>query len=112
MRDLYQQRLAASPQLAKPTKLSALSESIKSDDLGMIGLIDETSVAKKGDETPGVQRQYCGTLGKQENGIVTVHLGVCRGGFKTLLDSDLFLPESWSHDRERCRAADIPDSVV
>jgi len=51
------QRLAASPQLAKPAKLSALSESIKSDDLGMVGLIDETSVAKKGDETPGVQRQ-------------------------------------------------------
>jgi len=50
-------------------------------------------------------------LGKQENGIVTVHLGVCRGGFKTLLDSDLFLPER-CHDRERCRAADIPDSVV
>ena len=112
MRDLYQQRLAASPQLAKPAKLSALSEPIKSDDLGMIGLIDETSVAKKGNVTPGVQRQYCGALGKQENGIVTVHLGVCRGGFKTLLDSDLFLPESWSHDRERCRAADIPDSVV
>ena len=56
MRDLYQQRLAASPQLAKPAKLSALSEPIKSDDLGTIGLIDETSVAKKGDETPGVQR--------------------------------------------------------
>ena len=86
-----------------------MSESIKSDDLGTIGLIDETSVAKKGDVTPGVQRQYCGTLGKQENGIVTVHLGVCRGGFKTLLDSDLFLPERC---RERCRAADIPDSVV
>ena len=56
MRDLCQQRLAASPQLAKPAKLSALSEPIKSDDLGTIGLIDETSVAKKGDETPGVQR--------------------------------------------------------
>ena len=57
LRDLYQQRLAASPQLAKPAKLSALSESIKSDDLGTIGLIDETTVAKKGDVTPGVQRQ-------------------------------------------------------
>ena len=57
LRDLYQQRLAASPRLAKPAKLSALSEPIKSDDLGTIGLIDETSVAKKGDVTPGVQRQ-------------------------------------------------------
>lgn len=106
MRDLYQQRLAALPQLAKPDELAG------PDDLGTIGLIDETSVAKKGDETPGVQRQYCGALGKQENCIVTVHLGVSRGGFKALLDSELFLPESWSNDRERCRAADIPDDMV
>ena len=110
MRDLYQQRLAALPQLAKPDDLG--TDELGPDDLGTIGLIDETSVAKKGDETPGVQRQYCGALGKQENCIVTVHLGVSRGGFKALVDSELFLPESWSNDRERCRAADIPDDVV
>src|SRR3954465_8721215 len=34
------------------------------DGLGTIGLIDETSAAKKGDKTPGVQRQYLGCLGK------------------------------------------------
>src|ERR1035437_2176603 len=45
------------------------------DDLGAIGLIDETSVAKKGEQTPGVQRQYCGAMGKVENSLVTVHLG-------------------------------------
>ncbi len=112
MRDLYQQRLAALPQLAKSDELAKPDDSAGSDDLGTIGLIDETSVAKKGDETPGVQRQYCGALGKQENCIVTVHLGVSRGMFKTLVDSELFLPESWSNDRERCRAADIPDDVV
>ena len=39
-----------------------------------ISIIDETSFVKKGDKTPGVQRQYCGTIGKQENCIVTVHL--------------------------------------
>ncbi len=44
-------------QAERASKLSALSEPIKSDDLGTIGLIDETSVAKKGDVTPGVQRQ-------------------------------------------------------
>jgi SRSO17 transposase len=82
------------------------------DDPGVIGLIDETSVVKKGTQTPGVQRQYCGTVGKVENGIVTVHLGYCHDDFKVLLDSDLFLPKSWSEDRERCRKADIPDHVV
>src|SRR4051812_30379090 len=82
------------------------------DGLGTIGLVDETSAAKKGDKTPAVQRQYLGCVGKVENGIVTVHLGVCRGRFKTLLDGDLFLPKGWSEDRNRCRQAGIPDSVV
>jgi SRSO17 transposase len=85
---------------------------VPADDLGTVGLLDETSVVKKGGKTPGVQRQYCGAVGKQENCIVTVHLGVARGGYKTLLDADLFLPESWSDDRERCREAGIPDDVV
>jgi SRSO17 transposase len=85
---------------------------VPADDLGTVGLLDETSVVKKGKKTPGVQRQYCGAVGKQENCIVTVHLGVVKGGYKTLLDADLFLPQSWSDDRERCREAGIPDDVV
>src|SRR3954453_18622557 len=80
--------------------------------LGTIGLIDETSAAKKGDQTPGVQRQQLGCLGKIANGIVTVHLGVCRGRYKGLIDADLFLPEAWSNDRPRCRKAGIPADVV
>ncbi len=40
-----------------------------------IGVIDETSDVKKGDKTPGVQRQWCGSRGKTENCLVTVHLG-------------------------------------
>jgi SRSO17 transposase len=82
------------------------------DGLGSVGLIDETSAAKSGTKTPGVQRQYLGCLGKVENGIVTVHLGVCRGRYHALLDGDLYLPEGWSDDRARCRQAGIPDTVV
>jgi SRSO17 transposase len=77
-----------------------------------IGLFDETSDVKKGDKTPGVQKQWCGRLGKTENCIVTVHLGFARGDFHCLLDGDLYLPESWDADRARCRAAGIPDTVV
>lgn len=76
-----------------------------------IGLIDETSAVKKGDKTPGVQRQYLGCVGKQDNGIVTVHLGFTHENFHCLLDGDLFLPEAWDQDRERCREAGIPDDV-
>jgi SRSO17 transposase len=100
MRDLLQQRLSGQLALHMP------------DDLGNIGVIDETSVAKKGTKTPGVHRQYCGSRGKLDNCIVTVHLGIVRGLFKTLIDADLFLPKAWSDDRERCREAKIPDEVV
>jgi SRSO17 transposase len=77
-----------------------------------IGIIDETSDVKKGAKTPGVQRQHCGAVGKQENCIVTVHLGYAVDDFHTLLDGELFLPESWSEDRERCREAGIPETMV
>jgi SRSO17 transposase len=82
------------------------------DGLGNVGLIDETSAVKSGTKTPGVQRQYLGCVGKLDNGIVTVHLGVCKGSYKTLIDAELFLPQEWSKDRERCKAAGIPDDMV
>jgi len=85
---------------------------LPADDLGTLGIVDETGVVKKGTHTPGVQRQHCGEVGKQENCVVTVHLGVARGRYKTLVDADLFLPESWDQDRQRCRQAGIPDDVV
>ena len=77
-----------------------------------LGIFDETSDDKKGDKTPGVQRQYCGSLCKQENCIVTVHLGYAVNDFHCLLDGELFLPESWAADRERCREAGIPETMV
>ena len=81
--------------------------------VGVVGWVDETSVAKKGDQTPGVQRQYCGATGKVDNCVVTVHLACRCGEFAALLDRDLFLPEhTWDKDRERCRAAHIPDHVA
>ena len=78
-----------------------------------VGVFDETSYVKKGDKTAGVQRQYCGAMGKRENCVVTVHLGYATPEFYSLLDGTLFLPEeSWHADRDRCRAAGIPDEVI
>ena len=99
MRDLLQRYLA-----------QAVAEA-PADTLGTVGVIDETSCRKWGDETPGVQRQYLGCVGKIDNGIVTVHVGVTKGRFQALLDADLYLPQSWDADRERCRAAGIPDDI-
>jgi SRSO17 transposase len=78
----------------------------------IIGTFDETSDPKKGDKTPGVQKQWCGRLGKTENCIVTVHLSFAREDFHCLLDGELYLPESWDADRDRCREAGIPDTVI
>jgi SRSO17 transposase len=78
-----------------------------------VGIFDETGYPKKGDQTPGVKRQYCGASGKTDNCAVTVHLGYATpDGFHALLDGELFLPQDWSADRERCQAAGIPDTMV
>jgi SRSO17 transposase len=78
-----------------------------------VGIIDETSFRKKGEHTACVQRQYCGAAGKQDNCVVSVHLGYATPEFFTLVDGDLFLPEeTWHEDRARCRKAGIPDTVV
>jgi SRSO17 transposase len=91
--------------------IAATLTGLPADDLGCVGLHDETGTVKDGTYTPGVQRQYCGEVGKLENCIVTVHTGLVQGRYKTLFDADLFLPESWDQDRDRCRRARIPDDV-
>jgi SRSO17 transposase len=85
---------------------------VAADELGTVGVVDETGTRKKGTKTPGVQRQYCGELGKRDNCVVTVHLAVAKGRYKTLVDGELFLPQSWDCDRDRCREAGIPDDLA
>ena len=81
-----------------------------------IGVIDASAHVKQGDKTPGVQRQWCGEIGKKENCVVGQHLLYTnndpKNPFTCMLASDLYLPESWANDRERCREAGIPDEVV
>jgi SRSO17 transposase len=79
--------------------------------LHSVGIIDDTGCPKKGDKTPGVNRQYCNATGKVDNCVVTVHLGYAADSFHCLLDSELYLPRCWAEDRERCRAAGIPDHL-
>jgi SRSO17 transposase len=79
-----------------------------------IGIIDESGHPKKGAKTACVQRQYCGTTGKIDNCVMTVHLSYASYDtrFHTMLDSTLYLPEtSWSAP-DRRQAAGIPDAVV
>ena len=79
-----------------------------------IGIIDESGHPKKGEQTAGVSRQYCGNTGKIDNCVMTVHLTYTSfdSQFRTMIDSELYLPQCWHDDRERCHRAGIPDDVV
>ena len=77
--------------------------------IGVVGVVDESGFAKKGDQSAGVARQYNGRLGKEDNCQVGVFLvGVTTGG-AALLDHGLYLPESWCEDTRACR--DLRDKV-
>jgi SRSO17 transposase len=80
-----------------------------------IGVIDASGHPKRGDKTPGVQRQYCGETGKIDNCIVGQHLLYTNNHpsnpFSCMLACDLYLPKSWADDRQRCREAKIPDTL-
>ena len=68
-------------------------------------------MCRKGDRSAGVQRQYPGTVGKQEHGQVGVFLADAAPGGVALVDRDLYLPNSWTEDRGRCRLGGVPEEV-
>lgn len=73
-----------------------------------IGVVDESGVAKSGDDTVGVSRQWNGNLGKVDNCVVGVHLCYAAPGFQCLLGSGLFLPEDWANDPVRRKKTTFP----
>jgi SRSO17 transposase len=73
--------------------------------------VDETSFPKRGHKSAGVQVQYCGTTGQVQNCQVGVFLSYVTETSHTLIDRELYLPLSWTSDRQRCQEAGIPDSV-
>jgi SRSO17 transposase len=80
-------------------------------DPGGVLIADETGFIKKGTRSAGVQRQYSGTAGRTENCQIGVFLAYASVHGHALIDRELYLPQSWTEDRERCRAAGIPDDV-
>jgi SRSO17 transposase len=71
-------------------------------------VIDETGFLKKGRHSAGVARQYSGTAGRIENCQIGVFLGYTSRLGQALLDRELYLPQEWTEDPERCRQAGIP----
>jgi SRSO17 transposase len=72
-------------------------------------VLDDTGCLKQGHHSAGVARQYSGTVGKVDNCQIGVFLSDASPLGQVLLDRELYLPQDWTDDRERCRQAGIPE---
>jgi SRSO17 transposase len=79
------------------------------EDPNCVLVLDETGFVKQGRHSAGVARQYTGTVGKVENCQIGVFLGYASPLGQGLVDRELYLPQEWTNDPERCRQAGIPE---
>jgi SRSO17 transposase len=87
---------------------SSLREQKKKSGLPTGLVVDETSHLKKGLKSVGVSRQYAGVAGKVDNCQVAVHASLGNEKFCSLIGTELFLPEVWTKDKQRCDKAGVP----
>ena len=73
--------------------------------------IDETGFPKQGSASVGVQRQYCGRLGKVDNCQVGVVLGYANKSQRILIDGQLYLPKEWAENSDLRNKCKIPEEV-
>src|SRR6266540_4271749 len=78
---------------------------------GGVLVFDPSAFVKQGTKSVGVQRQWCGRLGKVENCQVGVFLGYVSHQGHALVDSRLYLPREWTKDRKRMNEAGVPREV-
>jgi SRSO17 transposase len=98
-------------------KLISKYRNMVADDLGEpngVVIFDESGFVKKGDDSVGVGKQYCGTLGKVENSQVGVFAAYASPQGYAFLDTRLFLPEKWFSDdyRERREKCEVPQPLI
>lgn len=75
-------------------------------------VVDDTGFLKKGNQSVGVARQYCGPIGKQDNCRVAVSLSVTTESSSMPVAFRLYLPEAWANDRQRRRKAGVPETIA
>jgi len=74
-------------------------------------VFDPSAFAKKGTKSVGVARQWSGRQGKVDNCQVGIYMGYVSRREHALVNMRLYLPEEWTKDRARSRAAGVPDDV-
>ena len=72
-------------------------------------MLDGSDFPKQGRKSVGVARQYCGMLGKVANCQAGMFLAYVSPLGRALVDKGLYLPESWTSDKDRCVAAGVPE---
>ena len=75
-------------------------------------ILDNSGFPKKGTDSCGVDRQWCGRLGKIDNCQVGVFLAYATPRGHTLIDSQLYLPQDWAEDANRRLKTAVPVEVV
>jgi SRSO17 transposase len=75
-------------------------------------VVDDTGIAKQGKHSPGVKRQYSGTLGKIGNCQIAVSLHAVGRGGTLPVGWSLYLPEEWCEDELRRTRAKVPATVA
>jgi SRSO17 transposase len=106
-----QQFLADSPW--EPELLIRACAERVAPELGVLAwVVDDTGIVKDGKHSPGVKRQYSGTLGKIGNCQITVSVHAVGERGTLPLGWQLYLPQEWCEDRERRRKAKIPEAVA
>jgi SRSO17 transposase len=75
-------------------------------------VFDPSGFPKKGTESVGVQRQWCGRLGKIENCQVGVFMGYVSAAEHALVNTRLYLPREWAKDRARRKKCHVPREVT
>jgi SRSO17 transposase len=80
-------------------------------DPGGVVVADETGFLKKGVKSVGVQRQCSGTAGRIENCQLGVFLIYTSPRGRALIDRELYLPKTWTDDRDRWTEAGIGQDV-
>src|ERR1700748_3535491 len=74
-------------------------------------VVDDTGFPKKGKESVGVARQYCGQVGKQDNCRVAVSLSVTTDSASMPGAYRLYMPQFWIEDRKWRKKTGVPDSI-